>query len=89
MTIATSISFIQTESETRILIKFRSDLVFNQMMEGLSRKQKLGIIKIAIVLFGILVFPILVNRFLGIETMKVLFVIVVIYAIIAWRMKRN
>ena len=59
------------------------------MMEGLSRKQKLGIIKIAIVLFGILVFPILVNRFLGIETMKVLFVIVVIYAVIAWRMKRN
>ena len=59
------------------------------MMEGLSRKQKLGIIKIAIVLFGILVFPILVNRFLGIETMKVLFVIVVIYAIIAWRMKKK
>lgn len=52
----------------------------------LSRKQKSGIVKIVLVISVILFGPIIVNKLTGVDTITVLFVIVVIYTVIAWKM---
>lgn len=53
---------------------------------SLSGKQKKGILKIILVISVILYGPIIVNRLTGWDTINVLFLIVVIYAAIAWKM---
>lgn len=53
----------------------------------LSRKQKSGIVKIVLVISVILFGPIIVNKLTGVDTITVLFVIVVIYTVIAWKME--
>ena len=57
------------------------------MVENLTRKQIKGIIGITTILFGILVFPILIERMFGYDAVSVAFVVIVFYAGLNYYMK--
>jgi putative flippase GtrA len=59
------------------------------MISNLSRKQIKGVIQITAVLFGILVLPLLVERFLGYDAVSAAFVVIMIYAVINYWMKNK
>lgn len=55
----------------------------------LDRKQYIGIAGITAVLLGILVLPLMVERYLGIDAIDAAFAVIVVYAALSWWMKRN
>lgn len=57
------------------------------MIQDLSRKQLKGIIGITAILFGLLVFPILIEKMLGYDAISVAFVVIVFYAGLNYYMK--
>lgn len=58
-------------------------------LKDLDRKQKLTLVGIAAVLFGILGLPPLLQHFYGIDAITVAFVVIVIYSALSFYMKRR
>jgi hypothetical protein len=54
----------------------------------LERKQMLGVVGIVAALFGLLVFPFLVQNYLGIDAVTVTFAVIVFYAAISLYVNR-
>lgn len=55
----------------------------------LDRKQSLTLLAAALLLFGLLVLPLLVQEFYGVNAVKTAFVVIVIYALVNWWMKNQ
>lgn len=55
----------------------------------LNWKQKKGIIGIVLVLFGILAFPILMEKLFGYDAIGIAFIVIVIYAILDYWMRKG
>ena len=55
----------------------------------LNRKQKITIILIAGLLFGLIGLPIFLQEFYGIDAITTTFAVIVVYAVLNWYLKRR
>lgn len=55
----------------------------------MERKKILGVAGVIAALFGLLVLPLLVQQFYGVEAFKTAFIVIVSYAALNWYMKSS
>lgn len=58
-------------------------------LENITGREAFTVLLILLILFGLLGLPLILQHFYGVNPIKVAFIVIIIYAIINWKMKNQ
>lgn len=58
-------------------------------LKEINRDQSIAVLLIIGVLFGLLGLPLILQNIYGVDAIKVAFVVIIVYALINWHMKKD